>query len=315
MIKITSFFLFSNFARVTQEFHEDKASIKIKTLIAKREFEFEYKEVTKITSKKIPYGNQQSFGLILNGIVLFGFAIFPKFLYANPILLQVVRVLFVIGVILLLTSYIKRKVIFFIGKDNRILTSIRTTRKNQNLIKEVIELVKNKSENLEEILCEKTFPKTDPIFELIEHDMLDYLRISLVRFYENELIGLQKSIIEESTTNVRYVQLNGRVYRGKHRKDSWDSAFFVTLMFLCIIVNFYSVFNVLSRTAFLFISAIPGTALVIFFFLIFVRWEYIGLYDTTNKMVYWTWVTKSNREQVEKIIEFILSKIPAENKV
>jgi hypothetical protein len=315
MIKITSFYPFSYLLRVIQEFYEDKAVIKIKSLIAKREFEFEYKEATKITYKKIPSGDQQSFGLILNGIAAFSFIFFSNYIYANPILLLFTQSLFVIGVILFFTSYIKHRTILLTGENNKYLTSIRITRKNTNLIKEVIELVKNKSEILEETYSEKIFPEEEPVFELIEYDVLDYLSVSTVRFYKNELIGFQKNIIEENATNVSYIRLNGRVYRGKQRSDSWDSALFMTIMFSLIVANFYSVFDILPRKAFLFISAISGVFLVFLFLLGFARWEYIGLYDKNNKMVFWTWVNKSNKNKIEEIIEFIQSKIPAENKV
>jgi len=48
--------------------------------------------------------------------------------------------------------------------------------------------------------------------------------------------------------------------------------------------------------------------------LYFVKQEAIGLYDTKGNVEYWTWVNKLNKENVEEIIKFIQSRIPAENK-
>jgi len=50
MIKITSFYPFQNFMRITQDFYEDKAVVEIKSLTLEHEYEFEYKDVFRIAA-------------------------------------------------------------------------------------------------------------------------------------------------------------------------------------------------------------------------------------------------------------------------
>ena len=58
MIKISSLYPFSNFLRVTQEFHDDKANVKMKSLTLEREFDFSYGEINEISYENQANGNQ-----------------------------------------------------------------------------------------------------------------------------------------------------------------------------------------------------------------------------------------------------------------
>ena len=48
MIKTTSFYPFMNFLSITQEFYEEKAVVRIKSIKHEREYEFAYKDIEEI---------------------------------------------------------------------------------------------------------------------------------------------------------------------------------------------------------------------------------------------------------------------------
>jgi hypothetical protein len=46
-----------------------------------------------------------------------------------------------------------------------------------------------------------------------------------------------------------------------------------------------------------------------------IKRENIGLYNKHGRVIYWTPVNRKNKDKIEKIIEFIQSKIPTEEKM
>ena len=54
--------------------------------------------------------------------------------------------------------------------------------------------------------------------------------------------------------------------------------------------------------------------LVISLLLLLIKQDIVGLYDKNGRIAYWAYVNKKGKEKFEKIIEFVQSRIPAENK-
>jgi hypothetical protein len=61
-----------------------------------------------------------------------------------------------------------------------------------------------------------------------------------------------------------------------------------------------------------FILYILIGALIISWFLRFVKREVFGFYNKNGQIEYWAYVNRRDKEKVEKIIEFVKSRIPAE---
>ena len=309
MIKLTSFYPFSSFLRVTQEFHEDKATVKTKSLSFEREFEFDYKDVGEISDAYLVSESQNIFSfwlLVFAGIVLTLLSIFT---YFNLILLRLLQTIYVCGVVLYVTSFVKSWYINFTDKNDNFLTRIKQTRHNHDLISAAIETIKNKSKDVQEISSAVPFPEATPTFEHIDYDILN-MKKATERFYENEILGFQKNLSGEFAYEIKYDQLSGKIYRGKVGNDVWCSVLTVFLLLMSVMNGLFFGFGIhLFRVPvyFLYSFAVIFAISLIFKF---VKRELIGLYGTNGNIEYWTWVTKSNKKKIEEIIEFIQSRIP-----
>jgi hypothetical protein len=312
MIKITSFYPFRNFLRITQEFYEDKAVVKIRSLTVEREFEFKYSDVSAISSENIASSDQMIFGFRLLALVSFVLVFFGEPLATNLILLRIVKISYVIAVMLFMTGFIKNNILFFFDNDRKGVTYAKATQKNRGSISKIIESIKGKAGIAEEFLFKKPFPERHSAIELVQYDIPKYFSKTTTRFYDDELIELNNSFVEDSVSKIKYNQLSGEIYRGKESNDGWDSAFWVTLVFSGIIGGFYVAFGGISGKVILWILGALAVLLIIFIILRFTKQEIVGFYDRNNRVVYWTWVNKSNKDKIEEIIEFVKSRIPAD---
>lgn len=314
MIKITSFYLFQNFLRITQRFYEEKAIVTVKSLTVEREFEFEYKDVGKIYQDKTSSTSQIefAFGAIAFFLVLSVF--FLDNLLKNSILLNVLQILVTTIALLFITGFIKYRYYTFLDDDNKVITYIKNSHKNRDAIKKIIELVKRKSNSVDELNSDNPFPNKNHKIELIDYDVPRYFSKCTTRFYEHELITTVRSLVEDSLSKVTYEQLNGKVSQGKEANDGWDSAFWIILVFAGLMTLIDIVFNIFPKTIFIHTLLSLGILLVISLLMKYKKQEIAGFHDKTNKIMYWTWVKKSNKEKIEEIIKFVKSNIPQEEK-
>lgn len=314
MIKLTSFYPFSNFMRITQEFHEDKAVVKWSSLKAEREYTFNYNKITRISYSKEASESQMFFGLSLALLSIIVVVLFSSQIHANPLALRSVRVLFLLTVSIFVTGLIHHKYYYFYDKDGNHITFIKATRNNHGSIEKAINLTKSASPKIKETTPLKPFLDINPIFEMTYYDTPYYLNIITVKFSEDMLIAHHKSVIGESAQIVEYNSLSGEVMRGKESNSSWATAYYFILVLSTFTAGLYSLFDILPRQFFLYTEYILGILLVIFILLRYIKKEVIGLYDKNENIVYWTWVNKSNKEKIEEIIRYVQSRIPAENK-
>lgn len=317
MIKISSFYPFQSLLRITQEFHEDKAVVKMKSLTFEREFEFEYKDVGEISDAFSTDNNQMSFGFWLLGFTMFTLVLFRGFVDTNPILLRMGQILYVCGLFLFVTSFKKSWQIYVSDKNDNLLTYIKQTHQNRELIPQVMGIIKNKLENIQEITTANPFPEEKSAFEHVEYDIPN-LRKTTDRFYENEIIGLQKSMFWESVYNIKYSQLSKKIYRGKSGSDILGFSLLIAGSIISIVVGFIHGFGVNlgitpSRNLGYFVFTLLVLSLISWP-LGFIKRERIGLYAKNGSVGYWTYINQNNKDNVEKVIEFVLSKVPAEEK-
>ena len=88
MIKLTSFYPFENFLRVTQEFYDDKAIVKTKSLRFERGYEFNYKDVGEISDAFLGSNRQSDFSFWLLAYTSFALTVFHKEIYNYLFLLR-----------------------------------------------------------------------------------------------------------------------------------------------------------------------------------------------------------------------------------
>lgn len=315
MIKLTAFYPFSNFLRVTQEFYEDKAIIKSKSIKSEWEYEFNYKDVDKISYKFEALNDQQHFGFFLT--LLSGSAqSINYFLLSNLIpelpLHLLINFLLFCGIYLFTTSFIKYWHIVLLDTNNYILVKIRENKGNRETISKIKEMIKNTSKNLGEISSATPFPDTVPVFEY-KYFGDGYLTRIVDRFYENEIIRFIKNIYIESCYVIKYSELTNSVERGRLGIDMpvWEYVLFLSSAILGL---FYGFIIPMNRTTFLTISSLFGLGLLISWVLTFIKRDVFSLNNKNGQSAYLAYINKNEKEKVEKIIEYVKSRIPEENK-
>jgi hypothetical protein len=316
MIKITSFYPFSNLLTVSQIFSEDHATVTIRSLTSERNFEFAYTEVAKIHHTSEASSNQISFGFVMMGFPL-AFFLITFFLSEENVLrsssiLLLIQFLYIIAFLILITGFVKQDFYYFKDNNNATITYIKSTKKNNDKVKDVVKFILNKSPSCQEVNVTSPFPEDRCVFEVIEFDPAYYFSKSITRFYSEKLIVFHKSLIHKIVVLANYNEFNGEVFRGKESNESWDIAYYL-LLILALTVSGAIVFpNLIPAKIIAYTLIFIGLLSVVSLLMKYSKREIVGLYDKNGKILYWTWVNKANRDRIEEIMEFVKSKIPAE---
>lgn len=309
MIKITSFYPFQNFLRITHEFHEDKAVIKSKSLSFEHNHEFSYNEVSEISDGFYISRYQRFFGFFVILISNMFLSIFCEWLTNHPIWLGIAQITFISGVILYITSYIKTWRIVIRDKNGNFLANLLQNRKNRNLIAEAVEKIKARSDNVEEIITADPFPSNPPIFQH-SYFQFDYLQKTKDNFYEEEIVGLEKSVFGEIAYKVKYHDLSGNIYIGKQSDGVHGLVLEWGLLILAIIIGLQFGFGIRSGINAIYFFYTLGIIYAISWLATLVKRDVIGFYNKTGQVEYWAYFNQRDKEKVEKIIEFVKSRIP-----
>lgn len=317
MIKISSFYPFQNLLRVTHEFYDDKVCVKTKSLNSEQEFDFDYKDVTEISDSFHSNYHQTDFGFWLLLVSAFLIALFCRPIYANPILLLLGQIFYLSGIFLYFAGFKKSWWFYFSDSGSNTISFIKQTSKNRSKISQAIDLIKSKSDAVVEISTVDPFPEDKALFEH-KYYHYSYFLQSTDKFYEDEIIGYQKGFFEESVYRISYSRLTGKIHRAKRRIELWGWTLTFATLVSGIIVGFHFAFGIkfgmtFSQNYLYLFYALYGIFLASLPFGLIKR-EVIGLYDKSGKVAYWTFVSKSEKEKVEKIIEFIRSKVSSEEK-
>lgn len=313
MLKIESFYPFQSFLRVIQEFHEDKAIVKLKSLKFEREFDFAYNDVDEISDEHLINFNQVNFGTGFLAFITCTLILFRDTIYTYPTLLQIARLLFVCGLFVLATGYKKSRQILLTDKKGIVLTTIKQTTKNANLISRITGLITSKVENIRETTVNDPFPDEKPVFELEDYDIEEFGK-HLKFFYDDRLVIFYIALLKEFAYSVPYKRLNGKVFRGRVSAVRWFSYFCNLLYFGIIVWGTVVVFNLKIGINILTLFYLYFALFLATWLLGFVKQEVIGLYDKDANIAIAANVNRKNKDKVEKIMEYVISRIPNENK-
>lgn len=313
MIKISSFYPFFRLLRVTQEFHEENAVVKMESLTSKEKVDFEYNEVGEISDRFITDNSQLSFSFWTLLIISLLLAIFCRPIYATPILLRVAQIVYIGAFLLHFTALKKNWWIFISDREENTLTFFKQTRRNRDRILQALELIKNKAEKVREISAADPFPAEKPAFEYVYYDIPNMIKTT-DRFYENQIIGFEKGMLGENVYTVEYNQLNGNVHRDKERDGGFFTvSVYLFLLTISLLLGFVYGFPELGIGFPQFLryfgfTLIALTTLVWAFG--FQKRERVGLYDKGEHLIYWAYLNKNDKEKMEEIIKFVQSRIP-----
>lgn len=317
MITIKSFLPFRNMLRATHEFHDEKAIVKIKSITLEREYGFDYKDVMEISDAFHMDSDKASFGFWLLVFSAFILAAFSSRLHSIPLLLHIMQITFACGLFFYITSFKKSWRIFISDGKSNTLSYIVQNRKNQEFIPQIIEMIKDKSKGLIEISATNPFPEEQPEFEYTENNYSNIARITH-KYYESEMIGFHKSPFEESIYRVSYNHLSGKIRRGKETVTVWGWPFTFAVLMISIVGAIYFGFDIKINASILKYSLYLVYVLVAIELVLLpislIKREVVGFYDKNEKVAIWFLINKKNKENVEKIIEFVQLKTSSEIK-
>jgi hypothetical protein len=253
------------------------------------------------------------FGFWLLAASAFSLYFFNHSVSENLLLLRSVQILFIAAILVYATGIIKRWHIFLFDKDNNVLAVFKQTHRNHDTVLQVTEMLKRKSEDVREFSAADPFPETRPEFEITYYDFSETHKTT-DRFYQNEVIGFQKSWFTDKVYSVVYGTLSEKIYKGKIGINIWGQLLTSTIFIFSVIIGVNLGFYKLPRTIFLFSTYIVGAAFIIAWLLTFVKRDVIGFYNKNGNVAYYAYVNWADTEKFEKIMEFVQSRIPAENK-
>lgn len=313
VIKINSFTPIINFTRRSWDFYDDHMVVKTKSLTLDYDYKVKYEKIRAIQSKRIADLNW----LWASFITIGAFEIISVGLGWLDINFSAIIDKLVVSCALLMIfpAFRQYEYYSFLDSDKNLLATVRVNSKNKKSILDAIELIKESAKITSESYFEDSLPKTPPVFQFTEFDFADFLSKSKVFVYEDKIIDVEKSLVEEVTTTIKYDELNGETKIAKISKDSWDTIWSYWMIFVCIsgisAATFFT--EQLKDSQLAFNLFFGGLALLIpMYFLRYIKSEILVLYDKQDNGIILATINSKNREMLNQIVEFVKGKIESQ---
>ena len=315
MIKLTSLYPYANLHKVTQEFYDDHFVVNSKSISSEHKETYSYEKIAEISDQFNASGSQQQFIWILLCILSPVVVFLHNEIHSIPALLHTIQTLYILGIAVFALGFFKHWHIFILDENGFVLTTIKMTRRNRDAVYQAIDLIQSKSEGLQQTSIVNPFPEVKPVFE---HSYFDFseLEKTIDRFYDEKIIGVENNFLSERVYTLKYKSLTGRIFRGKLGIKIWQTILSWAMLVWCLLLGLRYVFdfNLISGKPLWYIGLPLPIFSVALWPLIFVKRNVIGFYGVDSRIAYWAFVNKADKEKFEKIIKFVQSRIPAENK-
>jgi hypothetical protein len=312
VIKISSFSVVQNLSKWIWEFDNDKMTVKIKSLITEFEREVPYEKIQFIRNNStadIEWLWVSFLVIVLLGLVRMGFNYFSV---VNSTIDIAEKVIVVLALSIDVLVFRKQEYYWFFDADKNLLATIMIDKKNKQLLLDGIGLIRQKNKMLGETYFDDPLPSAKPVFQIEEFDFADSLNKCKNGFYEDKIVIVEKSLIEETTTIIKYDELNGQTKFAKIGNDKWDSILFYWLYFMCITGMFTLVFFAEQLKGNYFYGKLfyVGFALLVPLFLLkYIKSEILFFHDKKDNGIFWVMAHAKNREKLNQIIEFVHEKV------
>ena len=309
MIKINSFTPVSNFTRRSWEFYDDHMVVKTKSLTLDYEYKVKYEKIKAVISKRMADLNwfwASLIAIVAYKIISLGLG----WVNVNiPNILDKVIVGF--ALLMIFPAFRKYEYYAFLDENKNFLATVRVNSKNKKSILDATKLIKQKAEVTKESYYDDSLPNASPLFQFAEFDFADFLSKSSVFVYEDRIIDVEKSLVEEITTIIKYDELSGETRIAKMGNDNWDNIWSYWLFFVCIsgisAATFFAEQIKGSQLAFnLFFGSLA--LLIPLFFLRYIKSEVLVFYDKQDNGIVFARVNSKNREILNQIVEFVKGK-------
>jgi hypothetical protein len=313
MIRISNFQISSNFSRLVYEFYDEKMIIKGKSLTLEAEREINYKKIKVIQKRTVLDLRWWWVPLVVSLVVVCIYIIFDYPFQNNPTIYFTEKAVFIFGIALSTPAFRKIEYCSFLDEDRNAIVSIRVNKSNRKALEEAINLIKQKAEIISETYLTNPSAGIPPKFEIIYYDFPDYLNKSIARFYDDRIIDVEKSLVGDLVTEVKYSELSGKTQVIKVRNDSWGNVWGSWFKFAVITSATLDLF-LPSRLTLGLGLLIGGSILVIpTFFLGYLKNEVLVFYNHNNEIIYWIRRNWGNQKLLDQIIELIQSKVSPSN--
>ena len=314
MIKINSFTPVDNFTRKSWEFHDEYMVVKTKSLTFDYENEIRYEKIRSVQSKRMADINW----IWASVITAISFTIISLGLGWMNINIPAVVEKVIVGLtlLMLIPALCRFEYYAFLDTNNNFLITVRVNFQSKPSILEAIKLIKQKTEMISETYFDDSLPNISPTFQYTEFDFADFFNKSKVIVYDDKIIDIEKSLMEEVTTVIRFDELSGKTKFVKMGNDNWDNLSSYWLFFICItgisVITFFA--EQVRGSHLIFNLFIGGLALTIPLYLLrFIKSETLIFYDKQDYAVFWTRLNSANREKLNQIVEFVKGKVESQN--
>ncbi len=316
MIKISSFSILDGFSRKTWEFYDEHLTTRIKSLTFDYEDDLSYDKISVIhnrTVKRLGWIPVTALAFGILGLIDLALIYFHLI---NPTIVMIERGIGVLLLLLLIPAFRKHEYYSFQDADKKYLATVEVGRKNKNEMLAAIQCIKQKTVLISEAYLTDSVPNTPPVFRMIEVDYPDFLNLADINFYEDKLIGRQKSLVEEIITLINYQEFSGKTKTARTGNDSWGCVSSYWLYFVCIVCVSLAIFfpeQVEGNVRYLWLF-FGGLFLTIPISLLkYIKSEIMIFYDKNDNGIFWLDVTSANREEINEIVSFVQEKVTGKN--
>jgi hypothetical protein len=313
VIKINSFTPINNFTRRSWEFSDDNMIVKTKSLTLDYEYKVNYEKIKAILSKRMADLNwlwASIISIVVYVIISTGLG------WINVNLPSIIDKAIVGFALLLILPAIRRYEYYaFLDENKNFLATVRVNSNNKKSLLDALKLIKQKAKITNESYFDDSLPNISPVFQFTQFDFADFLSKSKVFVYEDRIIDVEKSLVEEITTTIKYDELSGETNIAKMGNDSWNNIWSYWLFFVCIsgisVATFFT--EQLKGNQLVFNLFFSGLALLIpMYFLRFIKSEILVFYDKQDNGIVLARVNSKNREMLNQIIDFVKGKVESQ---
>lgn len=317
MIQINSFIPTDNLTRRVWAFHEDKVVVKTKSLTADVEKEIKYERIKFIRTKKSADLSWLWVSFFTFGVLSIAMLGIGTFHLIGPTMRLIEKAIATIALLLMLLSLRKHEFYYFLDAEKYHLATVKIDNNKKHVqIADAINLIKQKTEIINEFYLNDPLPTTPPVFEVVEFDFPDFLNKSTTRFYDDKIIEIHKSIVEESARVTSYNEYNGTTRTDRVGNDNWNYVWTYWMLFVVIAELSFSIFfpkQVCGNLLFVRLFFGGLALLVPLYFLKYIKSEFLVFNDNNGDGILGIAVNNKNREKLSQIAKFIKGKVDSQN--
>lgn len=152
-------------------------------------------------------------------------------------------------------------------------------------------------------------PNVSPDIDIVQYDIPDFLNRSIIMFYEDKMVEVDISLLEERATEINFHELSGKTKLIKTGNNSWEDHWCIGLVIMPTVYITMELFFQNSLSIYVFLA---GAFLPILLSLLkYIKQEYLIFYNNDDKALFWIKRTKRDRAIVDQTEKYIQERVLA----